>query len=232
MKGIPAELNKKLRAAWRECATFEDEGEFRALFTDERIAPWRDHLPTFDGLSQMAQIESVIDFLYKRRSRAGKNGLVLFLRVWQDETDPADDCCHRLAELAAELERVPPPPPPGKRKAPGPGRQTFRLGDLQVILRPSPHGVWQLQAQNLSRRPLKKVVIFLHPGATVWTNKHKLSVGVLPEQAVSAALPFTITLKQAGNAPDRSAYELGIEVVYQPQSGGKPIRMQKSLDLL
>lgn len=229
MKGIPAELNKKLRQTWRECISFEDIDWLRDLFAfDERISLWHDHLPALDGLSQMARIERLVDFLCQKTNSAGENGLVLFLLAWQDELDPDDDCYRRLAELAGELAAD---TPSRDDEEPEPGGRILIFEDLKVMIRPSLNGIWHLQVQNVGQRPLKNVAIWLHPGEAIWTNKSRLAIGVLPEQVVSAALPFKMTLKRASDGANRVDYTLGVEVIYQPQSGGRPVRKRLPLDL-
>lgn len=85
-----------------ECGPFNNEGQIRALFTDERIYTWRHNMP--DANSPQARVNALIDHLHKRfDSNMGENALVLFLLVLLEGVSPQDDCQGRMVALADEL---------------------------------------------------------------------------------------------------------------------------------
>ena len=234
MKGIPPTLYKVLRSAILDCSTLEDVHLHALFVNDGRLALWEKHLPGFEGLNRLARAEALIDFLVNRVNWTNENGLVLFLHVLRDETDVGEACYDRLGKLAyqvavalQQLEET-----KSSVKKTRQGEKSLLLADVKVMLRQDKDG-WFLQAQNVGQRQLKKVTIFLHPGQALWVNKHRLSLGTLPPTAVSTAGPLSISLKQPlDSSMGKVAYQLGIEVVYLPQSGSQPIRLQKLLEIL
>lgn len=232
MKGIPPSLNEALRNVLVDCSPLEDV-HLRALFvSDERLALWERHLPSLEGLNHLTRIEALIGYLINQANQANENGLVLFLRVLRDETDTREACYERLDRLADQVVVV-------LREQSETGSHTEKtrldeknllLADVQVTLRQDKKG-WFLQAQNISQRPLKKVTFFLHPGPALWVNKHKLSLGTLLPTDVSTSGPIIISIKQPQGSIEREAYQLGIEVVYLPQPGNQPLRLQKLLEI-
>jgi hypothetical protein len=100
--GMAPDLYSRLRAALLDCGPFGSEGELRAVFVDQRISPWRNHLPAAGN--PMQRVEAIISFLYNQYSVAQENALVLLLKVLSEQNDPADVCQQRLAQLADELE--------------------------------------------------------------------------------------------------------------------------------
>lgn len=227
MKGIPPSLHQALRNEIINCCPLE-ETLLRAWFKDDRLALWESHLPGFEGLNRLARAEALIDFLVNRANRSEENGLVLFLRVLRDETDVGEACHERLDWLANQVvtnlqeqavtEELP-------------EEKSLLLAEVKVTLWRERNG-WFLQVQNVSQRSLKKVTIFLHSGQALWINKYRLSFGILLPTAVSTPVPLTISIKQPKCGKVREAYQLIIEAVYLPQSGGQPTRLQKSLEIL
>jgi len=102
--GIPPGLSGQLRATLLRCGPFGSDDELRALFTDARIAAWRDTLP--EAASPAGRAIALIAFLYDRYSDSQQNALVLLLHVLSDLVDPGDACHRQLAELASELESL------------------------------------------------------------------------------------------------------------------------------
>ena len=105
MAGIPRELNLKLRETLLDCGPFDDDGQLRAVFADERLRPWRYSLP--QAHSQTGRVDTTIDFLHtKRRSDSQANALVLLLQVLAERANAGDACHPRLKSLAQALEAV------------------------------------------------------------------------------------------------------------------------------
>lgn len=101
--GIPPSLYLQLRQALLDCGPLDTDSRLRAVFTDERLNPWRDSVP--QGNNPVERAEAVIDFMHtRRRSDSGQNALVLLLQVLSQRINPADACHKRLAELADELQ--------------------------------------------------------------------------------------------------------------------------------
>lgn len=233
MKGIPPLLYKVLRNAILDCSTLEDVHLHALFFNDGRLALWEKHLPGLEGLDRLARTEALINFLVNRVNWSNENGLVLFLRVLRDETDVGEACYDRLGKLADQVavalqQQEETESSVIKMRQ---SEKSLLLADVKVILRQDKNG-WFLQAQNVGQRQLKKVTIFLHPGQALWVNKHRFSLGTLLPTAVSTAGPLTISIKQSQGGIDKVAYQLGIEVVYLPQLGSQPIRLQKLLEIL
>ncbi|MBN2005212.1 MAG: serine/threonine protein kinase [Anaerolineae bacterium] len=102
--GIPFDLYNKLFDTLCVCAPVNSDRELRAIFIDKRLCSWQHALP--EAGSPESRIKVMISLLYNKRSATQENGLVLFLRVLKDQTDPSDDCHQRLANLAQELENL------------------------------------------------------------------------------------------------------------------------------
>lgn len=238
VKGIPPSLYRMVRNVLVDCSslTYTD---LHALFTnddDDHLALWKNHLPSFEGLDPLTRAEILIDFLVNQANQADENGLVLFLHALRDDTDVTEReaCYERLHTVAKHVEAA---LREQERKELHDVEKTklyeksIFLADVKVTLRQKKDG-WALQAQNIGQWSLKKLTIFLHPGRSLWVNKHKLSLGTLPPAALSAAIPLAISVKQPQSNIDKEAYQLSIEVLYLPQLGGHPIRLQESLEIL
>ena len=101
--GIPADLNKRLRQVLLHCGPFASQQELHAVFIDERIHLWQNHLP--EAGTTMGRVEGVIDFLWQHHA-AGENGLVLFLIVLGERLEPDDACWQELVSLAQALREI------------------------------------------------------------------------------------------------------------------------------
>lgn len=104
MTGIPPFLLQELRAVLLQMDVFGSNSRLRPLFLDQRIALWRDLIP--EGANRRERVDVVIDFLIERWNLAGENGLVLFLQVLQDQTDPRDSRWHKIAQLISKLKQA------------------------------------------------------------------------------------------------------------------------------
>jgi len=101
--GISSQLLSDLRQVLLDCGPFATLQKLDAVFADSRLSPWRGRLPHAN--SPVGRVKNSIGFLHKRYNEAGKNALVLFLRVLQDETSQQDKCWQRLGKLADQLEQ-------------------------------------------------------------------------------------------------------------------------------
>ena len=102
--GISSDLYRQLRTVLLACGPFSTDDELNTIFVEKRLSPWRNRLPQTDNATR--RVEKVIYFLYDQHNDEGKNALVLMLRVLSERHDTGDDCHHRLAKLANELEHV------------------------------------------------------------------------------------------------------------------------------
>ncbi|HNT75823.1 MAG TPA: adenylate/guanylate cyclase domain-containing protein [Anaerolineae bacterium] len=106
---ISAALKKRLQDVLTKCGVFDNDLDLQALFTDERIAPWRDGLPTATNRDQ--RVTRFIDFLGDHYDTAHNNVLVLFIHVLAEQINARDLRHQNLQELAAALEQEFAPPP-------------------------------------------------------------------------------------------------------------------------
>lgn len=102
--GIPPSLYTRLCTVLASCELFASDEALRAVFVDERIAPWRDRLP--QTRSPYDRILTTIDFLSSRFTTTQHNALVIFLRVLAEHIDPRDGCHNSLLELADTLDHT------------------------------------------------------------------------------------------------------------------------------
>lgn len=103
MNGIPANLYSELKKTLFETDRFYDYQTLRAIFVDSRINLWQNKIPKADNPDQ--QVAKVIDWLIgQTRHDTGDNGLVLLLRVLQNNIPEADQRFHDLATLATKLD--------------------------------------------------------------------------------------------------------------------------------
>jgi len=79
--GIPAGLVRRLQQTLELHEAFASHRALRALFVDDRLAPWQGQIPQVDSVT--GRVQATIAFLYARENTAGENGLVLLLRVLQ-----------------------------------------------------------------------------------------------------------------------------------------------------
>jgi len=102
--GIPANILNRLRDSLQNYKQFESNADLRAVFADDRIAPWRNELP--QPADQGSRIDQTIDLLWQRENIQRENGLILFLYVLSEATDNRDIRKQRLTKLAQDLEAV------------------------------------------------------------------------------------------------------------------------------
>jgi len=122
------DFQRRVREALLDCADLRYQS-LRALFVDQRIAPWRNGLPQTD--SNQAQAQAMIGYLYKQnRADTGENALKLFLQVLSDHFDPMDNCHQQFKVLAAELDTSATPQPPIPKNPPFDPSKKFQLIDL------------------------------------------------------------------------------------------------------
>ncbi len=104
-RGIPTDLERRLRETLCETGYFDDQERLEDIFTNALIVPWRDRVPNRGSPSSRAQ--AIIRGLYdQRRSVTNENVLVLLLHVLSDHIDPGDAVHNALLNLADELQRV------------------------------------------------------------------------------------------------------------------------------
>ncbi len=104
---IPFILTHRLREALTRHPALADDRTLRAVFVDERLAPWRDHAPEATP-NRAARVDALIAALCDQTDTHGQNALALFLHTLADQTESANALHAELAELAAELATLPP----------------------------------------------------------------------------------------------------------------------------
>lgn len=102
MSAISPALIQRLRYALVKHPALESDRALRAVFTDARIAPWRDLVPE-NTLNRAARVNAVIAILCNQANAQGESALHLFLQVLAEQNDPADSLHHTLSELAQEI---------------------------------------------------------------------------------------------------------------------------------
>jgi hypothetical protein len=101
LRGIPPEINQRLRTTLLHCGPFASDDRLRAVFVDQRISAWHDFLPS--ALSPIERAEATIHFLYNQFTSTQENALVLLLYVLHDRRNLGDRCREQLNNLATEL---------------------------------------------------------------------------------------------------------------------------------
>ena len=105
-EALPPGLAKRLNDALLRSAAFDSDADLlRTLFTDARLAPWRNHIPD-NTPTRAARVNALIHTLYDKANATGDNALVLLLYVLADHTNSADALHGSLRALAADLERT------------------------------------------------------------------------------------------------------------------------------
>lgn len=100
--GLRADLYGRLRKAFLASPQFASDATLRALFTDARIAPWRDLIPD-NTPNRDARVAAITDTLHNRTAIDGQNALALFLYVMAEFTDPGDALHDTFLTLATDL---------------------------------------------------------------------------------------------------------------------------------
>jgi len=98
---LSAEQHRYLRALLRRCDEMSNTADLRALFTDERLRPWRDGVPETDSLR--SRVDRLIDYLGDKRNTNSQSALTLLLWVLAERYEPDDERHHNLLALASEL---------------------------------------------------------------------------------------------------------------------------------
>lgn len=101
MPGLPAPLLKKLRESLLDCGPFGSHRTLVSVFTDNRIAPWKNQVSDADNKRERVDL-FVSDFL-DRKNRARQSVLVLFLQALHDQAEEEDECLQRLNDIAIEV---------------------------------------------------------------------------------------------------------------------------------
>jgi hypothetical protein len=227
MNGLPPDLYNEIREGIIDCCL---ESDLRHLFVDARLALWRDHVPGFTGLSSLARAEALIHFLVHQATINDENGLVLFLTALSDTFDPEDSCHEQLKQLAGQLAQTLAATEAESTEPGIPVDSSLLLGHVKISLK-AEKDHWLLQAQNISQEGIKKSVLYLRASQTVWVNKNKVRLGTLAPQAISAATPIQISVKQPQIMSQSGTYQLGAEIVYQVQDNGRSVRLQGQFEL-
>lgn len=106
MPALAPEILTRLRAALTRCTQLRDDTTLRALFTDDRIAPWANELP--NALRASDRVAFVVDTLGDRsHADYGENALVLFIHALRDTVDARDTLHAELDVLARDLTGFP-----------------------------------------------------------------------------------------------------------------------------
>lgn len=100
---IPVDLRQRLHRTLLACGPFATDSALHALFSDQRISPWRHQLPQTANAAE--RVEVITDFLGSRYDAQQRNALAMFLQVLTERVDERDACHHQLATLADEVAR-------------------------------------------------------------------------------------------------------------------------------
>lgn len=98
MSGLSFPLLRKLKQTLLDCGPFGDNRELVSVFTDERIAPWKNQIP--EAGRKSARVDLFVSYFLNRRNRAGQSVLVLFLQALHDGAGEQDECHQRLDDIA------------------------------------------------------------------------------------------------------------------------------------
>ena len=99
---LPPEVLKSLRATLLQCDPLASDAQLRAVFVDERIAPWKYSIPEAQTIDD--RVNGLIYTLSGRKDNQQRSALALALRVLADQVDEKD-CNHdQLKKLAETLE--------------------------------------------------------------------------------------------------------------------------------
>lgn len=103
---LSAGLRQELKQTLLKCDTFASHESLLAVFTDSRIATWRDEVP--ETKTRADRVEQTIAKLFDQSNNKGENALSLFLSVLQDaisEGDALHNWLHQLSVRLAEEHR-------------------------------------------------------------------------------------------------------------------------------
>lgn len=106
MNGSPElspDLNKELNATLLNSDSFKTDHSLQVVFIDKRISQWRHILN--GGSNKKERVANTIADLLGEFDENGKNALLLFLRVLQDQEDSRSAFHHTLKRIADKLEQ-------------------------------------------------------------------------------------------------------------------------------
>jgi len=107
MRGIPPDLDQRLREVLARCGPFESDAALRAVFTTELLYAWRDRIPD-NTPNRAARVAALIDGLHNQTDVDGNNALLLFLHTLVEQTPQSDVCHHDFDQLIVDLELLTP----------------------------------------------------------------------------------------------------------------------------
>jgi hypothetical protein len=91
-----------LRKLLLQCNEFQSQRELRALFGADALRLWQARLPEADSLT--SRVDLTLDYLYDRKTSAGRTGIALLLEELLQRYEPDDE---RYALLQGALEILP-----------------------------------------------------------------------------------------------------------------------------
>ncbi len=100
--GLEPDLYRRLQSTLLTCGPFESDASLQAVFVNARINPWCNGIPR--ASTPERRVQAIIAYLHDQYNVDGENALGLFLRVLNEQMDPALACYRDLAQLARELE--------------------------------------------------------------------------------------------------------------------------------
>jgi hypothetical protein len=98
MNGLPSYLIRELNQTLFKCGPFDSDRDLRAVFEDERIAPWRNDIP--EAYDRRQRVTLFVSKFHDRRNILGQSVLVLFLQALHDQAIEEDACHQQLNDLA------------------------------------------------------------------------------------------------------------------------------------
>lgn len=101
MPGLPSFLLKKLKESLLDCGPFGSDRTLVSVFTDDRIAPWKNQVP--EAGDKKERVDLFVSHFLHRKNRAGQSVLVLFLQALHDQAEKEDACFQRLNDIAIEV---------------------------------------------------------------------------------------------------------------------------------
>jgi len=101
MPGLSSPLLKKLKTSLLDCGPFGSDRALAGVFTDERIAPWKNQVS--EASSKRERVDLFVSDFLNRKNRAGQSVLVLFLQAVHDQAQEDDECRQRLDDVAIEV---------------------------------------------------------------------------------------------------------------------------------
>jgi len=103
MSAIPTDLNQRLCSTLVRSTAFNSDEALCALFTDVRIAPWRDRISD-NTPNRQVRVNTLINDLHDQVDADGNNALALFLSILAGQHPSGDSLHSELHALATELD--------------------------------------------------------------------------------------------------------------------------------